>query len=420
LGAGSGLVTVFVLGGAQTDFARRWSRESLGTFEGMDEVLRSGADAAQIELSEIDVTHVGNFAGEQFTGQGHLGGFVASLDASLVGKPASRHEAACASGSVALLAAMADIDAGYYDLACVLGVEEMRNVDGEQAAKLLGAAAWVGKEAQQARYLWPFMFNELIDVVEQRHGLDERHLWAFSEMAYKNAKRNPLAQSRRWTFGEVSFSNDANANPSIEGRIRRQDCGQVTDGAASMFFASEAFATKWAARRGVSLDSVPRLLGWGHRVGPMSLKEKIQLQPKSDEVLFPHVRDAALDARRRSGLAPSVDAIDAIELHDCFSITGYVLLEHLGLAPVGRAFEAIEDERIAPGGTCPVNPSGGLIGLGHPVGATGVRMLLDGWRQVSGKAGDMQVEGAKRVQTLNIGGSATTAVSFIVGFGEQV
>lgn len=409
-------MTIFVLGGAQTDFARRWSREDLGIFDGMGEVLREGAQRAKVELSDIDVTHVGNFAGEQFTGQGHLGGFVASLDAELIGKPASRHEAACASGSVALLAAMADIDAGYYDLACVLGVEEMRNVDGEQAAKHLGAAAWVGKEAQEARYLWPFMFNELIDIVEKRHGLDERHLWAFSEMAYDNAKRNPLAQSRGWTFGESSFSDDAEANPSIEGRIRRQDCGQVTDGAASVFLASEAFATKWAARHGVSLDSVPRLLGWGHRVGPMSLQEKIQLQPRSDEVLFPHVRSAVLDARRRAALQSSSDAVDAIELHDCFSITGYVLLEHLGLAPAGRAFEAIEDGRVARGGSCPVNPSGGLIGLGHPVGATGVRMLLDGWRQVSGRAGDMQVEGAKRLQTLNIGGSATTAVSFIVGF----
>lgn len=406
-------MTVFVLGGAQTDFARRWSKEEVGIFEGMGEVLRAGAHEAQIELPEIDVTHVGNFAGEQFTGQGHLGGFVASLDPSLVGKPASRHEAACASGSVALLAAMADIEAGYYDLACVLGVEEMRNVPGEQAAQHLGAAAWVGKEALEARYLWPFMFNELIDIVEQRHGLDEKHLWAFSEMAYKNAKRNPFAQSRRWTFGDTSFSADATANPSIEGRVRRQDCGQVTDGAASVFLASEAFATKWASRRGVALASIPRLLGWGHRVGPMSLQEKVQLQPSSKDVLFPHVRGAVDDARRRAGLG--VDAIDAVELHDCFSITGYVLLEHLGLTPVGRAFEAIEDGSIADGGRCPVNPSGGLIGLGHPVGATGVRMLLDGWRQVSGSAGDTQVEGAGRVQTLNIGGSATTAVSFVIG-----
>ncbi|HJL28983.1 MAG TPA: thiolase family protein, partial [Polyangiaceae bacterium LLY-WYZ-15_(1-7)] len=79
------------------------------------------------------------------------------------------------------------------------------------------------------------------------------------------------------------------------------------------------------------------------------------------------------------------------------------------------AFEAIEDGSIALGGRIPVNPSGGLIGLGHPVGATGVRMLVDAWRQTTGQAGEMQVEGARRVQTLNIGGSATTAVSFLVG-----
>ena len=120
-------MTVFVLGGAQTDFARRWSREEKDLFDGMGEALRAGAERARVELGEVDVTHVGNFVGERFRGQGHLGGLVASLDPALRGKPSSRHEAACASGSVAALAAMADLEAGYYDLACVLGVEEMRN-----------------------------------------------------------------------------------------------------------------------------------------------------------------------------------------------------------------------------------------------------------------------------------------------------
>jgi acetyl-CoA C-acetyltransferase len=89
-------------------------------------------------------------------------------------------------------------------------------------------------------------------------------------------------------------------------------------------------------------------------------------------------------------------------------------IDHLGLTAPGESWKAVEDGSIAMGGRCPVNPSGGLIGLGHPVGATGVRMLLDAAKQVRGDAGDYQVEGARRVQTLNIGGSATTTVSFIV------
>lgn len=408
-------MTVFVLGGAQTDFARRWSKENLDLFGGMKEVVLGGSDATGIELSEIDVTHVGNFVGEALSGQGHLGGFVSSIDPALVGKPAARHEAACASGSVAAMAALADIEAGFYDLACVVGIEEMRTIHGDEAAKHLGAAAWVGREAQDARYVWPFMFSELMRVVDERYGLDERHLWAFAKQAFQHGKNNPLAQTRRWSFTAASFSADEEANPHIEGRVRRQDCGQITDGAAVVFLASERFARAWAQRRSLHVDDIPRVLGWGHRVGPMSLGEKLELQPSKDDVLFPHVRDAVTDARRRAQVAADTSDIDAVELHDCFSITGYVLLEHLGIAPPGRAFEAIEDERIGMKGSTPVNPSGGLIGLGHPVGATGVRMLLDAWRQTSGQAGDMQVDDAKRVQTLNIGGSATTAVSFVVG-----
>jgi acetyl-CoA C-acetyltransferase len=90
-------------------------------------------------------------------------------------------------------------------------------------------------------------------------------------------------------------------------------------------------------------------------------------------------------------------------------------IDHFGLAPPGEPFRVIEDGTVLRGGKLPVNPSGGLMGIGHPVGATGVRMLLDAQKQVTGNAGEMQVPGAKRVATLNIGGNATTAVVLIVG-----
>lgn len=109
-----------------------------------------------------------------------------------------------------------------------------------------------------------------------------------------------------------------------------------------------------------------------------------------------------------------VETIDAVETHDCFAMTEYMAIDHLGLTAPGEAWKAVESGDIEIGGKLPVNPSGGLIGLGHPVGATGVRMLLDAHRQVTGQAADNQVEGARRVQTLNIGGSTTTTVSFIV------
>jgi acetyl-CoA C-acetyltransferase len=130
--------------------------------------------------------------------------------------------------------------------------------------------------------------------------------------------------------------------------------------------------------------------------------------------VFPHVKKAGEDARRRAGIA-DVWGIDAVETHDCFTTTEYMAIEHLGLTGAGEAWKAIEDGTIDFDGKLPFNPSGGLIGLGHPVGATGVRMVLDAARQVTGKSADYQVEGAKNVQTLNIGGSTTTTVSFVVG-----
>ena len=112
---------------------------------------------------------------------------------------------------------------------------------------------------------------------------------------------------------------------------------------------------------------------------------------------------------------PDIYACDGVEVHDCFSITEYMAIDHFGITKPGESWRAVEDGTIALGGKLPVNPSGGLIGLGHPVGATGVRMLLDSWRQVTGNAGDYQVEGARNFATFNVGGSATTAVSFVVG-----
>ena len=121
-----------------------------------------------------------------------------------------------------------------------------------------------------------------------------------------------------------------------------------------------------------------------------------------------------MDARERAGVR-DLSEINAVETHDCFTTTEYMAIEHLGLTAPGAAWQAIEDGSIEIGGRLPVNPSGGLIGCGHPVSATGVRMALDAWRQTTGRAGDYQVEGARNVQTLNIGDSATTTVSVVVG-----
>jgi acetyl-CoA C-acetyltransferase len=130
-------------------------------------------------------------------------------------------------------------------------------------------------------------------------------------------------------------------------------------------------------------------------------------------LLVPHVAEAVEEARRRANR--SLGAIDAFEVHDCFTTTEYLAIDHLGLTRPGESWRVIESGETERTGRRPINPSGGLIGGGHPVGATGVRMALDASRQVSGRAGDCQVDGATTVQTLNLGGSATTVVSFVIG-----
>lgn len=279
---------VCMLDGWQSDFSRNWAREGLA--------------AVDLEPGDIQCGHVGNFVGELFAGQGLLGGFSGLVHPDFDGMPSARHEAACASGSVTILAATAEIEAGRYDTACVVGLEMMRSVSGAQAARNLGSAAWTGHEFQDATYLWLRAFFDPGEEYDRRYGLKYEHLMEIAQINFANGKRGPNAQTRGWVF------------------------------------------------------------------------------------------------------AP-----------DSFTATEYMAIEHLGLTAPGEAWKAMEDGLIATGGRLPVNPSGRLIGGAHAVGATDVRMALDGSNEVTGKAGGYQVEGARTVQTLNIGGSTTTTVSLVIG-----
>ena len=186
--------------------------------------------------------------------------------------------------------------------------------------------------------------------------------------------------------------------------MRRADCGQVTDGGAAVVLASPRFAEGWATRRGRSLARTARIAGWGHRTVELPLAPKLARSAERGGLLMPQVAEAAADAQRRAGV--TLAQLDGVEVHDCFSTTEYLAIDHLGLTAVGESWKAIEEGVTEIGGKLPINASGGLIGGGHPVGATGVRMVVDAMRQVGGRAGEYQIEGARRVATLNLGGSA--------------
>ncbi|MGJ8687542.1 MAG: acetyl-CoA acetyltransferase [Spongiibacteraceae bacterium] len=404
---------IYILGGYQSDFAQNVARLNQTIADLFVDTVRSGLAACKLDAAEIEVGHVGNFVSSLFSGQAQLGGFFGHVDPAMRYMPAATHEAACASGSMAILAAMADLEAGRYQTACVLGIEIMRNVSGEQAAANLRPAAWADQEWTDTDFVWPCAFDKMLALYEERYQIDKRHLNAISAQNFTSARHNLNAQARHWKFGEHSFSSDDTANPIVSGKIRKQDCGQITDGAAVVFLATAAKAAEYADRHGITLADIPYIKGWGHINAPLSFKEKLQLS-EPNGYLFPHIHTLFQQTLKRAGM-DTLNAIDGIEVHDCFNITEYMILDHSGLYAPGEAWKAVEHGDITASGKLPVNMSGGLMGLGHPVGATGVRMLLDSYKQISASAGDYQIDNAQNVMTFNLGGSATTCASFVVG-----
>ena len=407
---------VFILGGYQTDFAKVWSRQGQDISDMTREATVGALEACALDASVIQSIHVGNAFGELQRQQAHLGAMVAQVVPALWGVPAMRHEGACASSSLAILTAMAEIEAGRYDCVLVLGVEEFKNLPGDVASQNQNAAAWQGHEDIDCKFMWPAAFGLVAQEYERRYGLDRKYLNRIAELNYGNARRNPLAQTRKWSFDVLSFTDDDEANPLVEPGTRRQDCGQITDGACAVVLSSARFAQQHARHRGAAVSALPRIAGWGHRNAGLKLKDKLE-RSRDAAYVFPHVRQTIEDAWRRAGVA-DISAMDGVETHDCFTTTQYMAIDHLGLTAPGQSWQAVEDGRIEAAGSCPVNMSGGLIGCGHPVGATGTRMLFDAAKQVTGRAADCQIDGARRIQTLNIGGSCATVVSFVVACND--
>ena len=250
----------------------------------------------------------------------------------------------------------------------------------------------------------------MADEYDRRYGLDECHLRAIAQLNLANARRNANAQTRGWTVPDP-LPDDDEANPVIEGRLRRFDCSQMTDGGAGLVLASDEYLRDHPGARPIG-----RIDGWGHRTVGLGLQQKLD-RSADDPYVMPHVRQAVIDAFERAHV--TLDDLHGFEVHDCFTPSEYLAIDHIGLTGPGESWKAIENNEIEIDGRLPINPSGGLIGGGHPVGASGVRMLVDAAKQVSDTAGDYQVEGAKTFGTLNFGGSTATTVSFVVRAAER-
>ncbi len=399
---------VTILGGHQTDFAVNIAKRDQDVADLVREAVTATLDDAGIGPEQVESIHVGNAFGQLYNGQGHLGAMPATVIPELWGVPSMRHEAACASASMATLSAMAEIESGRYDCILVLGVEQEKNMPGAQAAGVQTAAAWVGHETEGIEFFWPYAFDRVADEYDARFGLDDAHLRAIGELNLRNAKDNPNAQTRAWQFTSDSFGTDDHVNPVVQGRLRRNDVTQITDGAAGVVLVSD----RWLEANGGATRGRARIAGWGHSTVGLPIDQKFE-RSADDVYVMPHVRKAITDAFDRAGIV-GVDDLDLIETHDCMTPSEYLAIDHFGITGPGESWKAVEDGRLERDGDMPVNPSGGLIGGGHPVGATGARMLVDATKQVSETAGDYQVDGARRAATLNIGGSTATTACFVV------
>lgn len=410
---------IYILGGAQTDFERNWTKEGKNVVALLKEAMTDGLqdagltyeDIIELNKSNQIACFVGNFIAEQYVNQGHLGALLTEVNPAFYGVPSARYEAACASSSVALDAAITKISNGDYDVAIVAGWELMKTVDSKTGGDFLGYAAYYEKEGKGIDFPFPKLFGKLADEILEKYDVDEQRfmnaLARISVNNYANGKRNLNAQTRKWFMDQQQAeSRGIDTNPCVGGRLAVSDCSQVTDGAAVVVLASEKFVKEHG------IKNAPVVKGYGHRTAPMVFDKKMA-DAKESEYILPWTRQTVLDAYKRSDL--TVDDIDFFETHDCFTSSEYAAISAFGITEPGKEYEAVENGTIAFGGRKPINPSGGLIGCGHPVGASGARMFLDLYKQVSGKAGTYQVKKADNGMMLNIGGSATTNYVFIVG-----
>src|SRR3954471_19908112 len=406
---------VYIIGGGRTDFKRNLKKEGKTIRDLITEGGRKAIADAKIDPKEIDAAAVGNFNAGQFTKQLHLGAFVPEIDPALHGIPTMHTEAACASGSLSVLLGAQWVMGGFHDAVLVVGAEQQKTMSSKDGSDVLGAAADFDVERPEyGDFMFPKLFGRIAQIYIDKYGASPDDLAAVAYKNYAHAALNPLAQMREANLTYDCASQVSEKNPSVAPPLRVSDCSQITDGAASLVLVSG----KYLDRIGRDKSKLPRLLGFGHTTDYLALEKK-------DVPGFRTARKAASKAFAMANLKPR--DMHGAEVHDCFSITEIVAYEILGLAEAGKGAELAKTGATAlpqvrgehvkgkVAWEIPVNTGGGLIGDGHPVGATGVRQVFDAYQQLSEQAGARQIENARKFLTFNMGGSLTTSVAMLWG-----
>jgi acetyl-CoA acetyltransferase len=406
---------VYILGGGRTDFKRNLKKEGKTIRDLITESGRKAIQDAKIDPAEIQAAAVGNFNAGGFTKQLHLGAFVPEIDPKLHGIPTMHTEAACASGSLSVLLGAQWITGGLHDVVLVVGAEQQKTMSSLEGGDVLGAAAdYHIEKPEYGDFMFPKLFGRIAQIYIEKYGASPDDLAAVAYKNYAHARLNPLAQMRDANLTFDYASQVSEKNPSVAPPLRVTDCSQITDGGAAIVLVSG----KYLDRIGRDKSKLPRLLGFGSTTDYLALEKK-------DAPMFSTARKAAEKAFGMANLKPR--DMQGVEVHDCFSITEIVAYEILGLAEPGKGAELaksgatalpqVRGEHVSGkiGWEIPVNTGGGLIGDGHPVGATGVRQVYEAYQQMTGQADGRQIPGVKKYLTFNMGGSLTTSVAMIWG-----
>ncbi|HEY8834138.1 MAG TPA: hypothetical protein VIM09_01035 [Chthoniobacterales bacterium] len=406
---------VYILGGGRTDFKRNLKKEGKTIRDLITEAGRKAIEDAKIDPAEIEAAAVGNFNAGQFTKQLHLGAFVPEIDPKLHGIPTMHTEAACASGALSVTLGAQWIMGGFHDAVLVVGAEQQKTMSSLDGSDVLGAAAdYHIEKPEYGDFMFPKLFGKIAQIYIDKYGASEQDLAWVAYKNYAHARLNPLAQMRDADLTYDCASQVSDKNPSVAPPLKVSDCSQITDGSAALVLVSG----KYLDKHGIDKSKLVRLLGYGLATDYLALEKK-------DAPTFSTARKAAAKAFGMANLKPR--DMHGAEVHDCFSITEICAYEILGLAEHGKgaqlamtgatALPQVRNEKVSGkiDFEIPVNAGGGLIGDGHPVGATGVRQVFEAYQHLTGQAGARQIEGARKFLTFNMGGSLTTSVAMIWG-----
>ncbi len=355
----------------------------------------------------VDEGIIGNFMAARFNRQGHLAAFIPSIDPDLRWKPCTRVECACASGGVALTTAMKSVLAGTADVVLTVGVEVQNTVKAIYGADILGGAGWYrGDRKKGHAYFFPSLFSDRAGAYAEKHGRDKtRQAFArWFRNAVENARLSETAQECHNACEDLEALAMTEPNPrSFVDHLNVFDCSKVSDGAAAIAVMSE----EGLERCGIPKSEAVEVVGWGQVEADLTV-------PPSDPTELETTRRAVQKALDAAGIG--LDRIGTVECHDCFTISGILSVEAIGLAAKGEGPDYVLAGKTSRQGDVPFNTTGGLIGWGHPTGATGVRQAVTVWQQLTGKAGAAQIKISRKrpyALSVNMGGNDKTVVAIV-------